>query len=205
MGCGTSKVLRQFLDLSDHRYNVTRLHIIQHDNIGAVCRCVQGFVEVPRFHTEKPLWAQLKEAIRLQASNRLVYPASRINMVILKHRHVEQSKAMIPAAPVPHGLLAVNPPYGERLGDVEALQRVYALLGEKLKAGYAGWQAAVLTGNPPLGREILIKAKRTHTMYNGPLECRLLRFDIEAKHFEQKHVRGALPAPDAAASARRWA
>jgi 23S rRNA (guanine2445-N2)-methyltransferase / 23S rRNA (guanine2069-N7)-methyltransferase len=122
---------------------------------------------------------------------------------LAKRVHAERCElADLPAAPVPHGLLAVNPPYGERLGDVEALQRVYALLGEKLKAGYLGWQAAVLTGNPPLGREILIKAKRTHTMYNGPIECRLLRFDVEPKHFEQKHVRGALPAPDAAARAR---
>jgi 23S rRNA (guanine2445-N2)-methyltransferase / 23S rRNA (guanine2069-N7)-methyltransferase len=122
---------------------------------------------------------------------------------LAKRVHAERCElADLPAAPAPHGLLAVNPPYGERLGDVEALQRVYALLGEKLKAGYTGWQAAVLTGNPPLGREILIKAKRTHTMYNGPLECRLLRFDVEPKHFEQRHVRGALPAPDAAARAR---
>ena len=51
----------------------------------------------------------------------------------------------------------------------------------------------MLTGNPPLGRELLIKAKRTHTMFNGPIECRLLRFDIEPKHFEEKRVRGALP------------
>ena len=70
-------------------------------------------------------------------------------------------------------------------------------------ARYVGWQAAVLTGNPPLGRELRIKAKRTHTMYNGPIECRLLRFDIEPKHFEQKRVRGALPAFDTAAARAR--
>ncbi len=108
--------------------------------------------------------------------------------------HAERRElADLPAAPAPRGLLAVNPPYGERLGEAEALKGVYALLGEKLKAGYVGWQAAVLTGNPPLGRELRIKAKRTHTMFNGPIECRLLRFDIEPKHFEEKRVRGALP------------
>lgn len=105
-------------------------------------------------------------------------------------------------APVPRGLVAVNPPYGERLGDLEELKQTYALLGEKLKTGYAGWQAAVLTGNPPLGRELGLKAKRTHTLYNGPLECRLLRFDVEAKYFEEKRARGALPKFDATARAR---
>jgi 23S rRNA (guanine2445-N2)-methyltransferase / 23S rRNA (guanine2069-N7)-methyltransferase len=120
-----------------------------------------------------------------------------------KQLHAERRELKdLPPAPTARGLLAVNPPYGERLGETEALRGVYALLGEKLKSGYVGWQAAVLTGNPPLGREILIKAKRTHTMFNGPLECRLLRFDVESKHFEQKHVRGALPAANEAARAR---
>jgi 23S rRNA (guanine2445-N2)-methyltransferase / 23S rRNA (guanine2069-N7)-methyltransferase len=108
----------------------------------------------------------------------------------------------LPAAPAPRGLVAVNPPYGERLGETEALEEVYALLGSKLKSGYVGWQAAVLTGNPPLGLELRLKAKRTHTMYNGPIECRLLRFDIEPKHFVEKRVPGALPAADEAARAR---
>ncbi len=120
-----------------------------------------------------------------------------------KHVHAERRElADLPAAPAPRGLLAANPPYGERLGEAAALKAVYTLLGETLKAGYVGWQAAVLTGNPPLGRELKIKAKRTHTMFNGPIECRLLRFEIDPKHFEEKRVRGALPAADAAARAR---
>jgi 23S rRNA (guanine2445-N2)-methyltransferase / 23S rRNA (guanine2069-N7)-methyltransferase len=100
-------------------------------------------------------------------------------------------------------LLAVNPPYGERLGEGDALQAVYALLGDKLREHFVGWQAAVLTGNPPLGRDLRIKAKRTHTMFNGPIECRLLRFDIDPKHFEQKRVPGSLPIFDAEAARAR--
>src|SRR5688572_27693051 len=122
---------------------------------------------------------------------------------LAKHVHAERRELEdLPAAPVPRGLVAVNPPYGERLGDAEALKEVYGLLGEKLKTGYVGWQAAVLTGNPPLGLELRLKAKRTHTMYNGPIECRLLRFDVDPKHFVEKRVPGALPAADAAARAR---
>ncbi|HEY9182406.1 MAG TPA: bifunctional 23S rRNA (guanine(2069)-N(7))-methyltransferase RlmK/23S rRNA (guanine(2445)-N(2))-methyltransferase RlmL, partial [Gammaproteobacteria bacterium] len=109
----------------------------------------------------------------------------------------------LPAAPAPHGLVAVNPPYGERLGETEMLAPLYALLGEKLKQNFVGWQAAVFTGNPPLGREIRIRAKRTHTMFNGPIECRLLRFDVDPKHFETKRVPGSLPVFDADAARAR--
>ncbi len=123
---------------------------------------------------------------------------------LAKHVHAERKElADLPAAPAPRGLIAANPPYGERLGEAEALAETYALLGEKLKTGYVGWQAAVLTGNPPLGRNLLLKAKRTHTLFNGPIECRLLRFDIEPKYFEQKHVPGALPARGADAARGR--
>jgi 23S rRNA (guanine2445-N2)-methyltransferase / 23S rRNA (guanine2069-N7)-methyltransferase len=80
---------------------------------------------------------------------------------------------------------------------------LYARLGEKLKQNFVGWQAAVFTGNPPLGRELKIRAKRTHVMFNGPIECRLLRFDVEPKHFETKRAPGALPVFDADAARAR--
>ncbi len=103
----------------------------------------------------------------------------------------------LPAAPAPTGLIAVNPPYGERLGEVEALRKLYALLGERLRKGYLGWEAAVLTGNPPLGRELGINARRTHRMMNGPIECRLLRIRIEPAQFDRPYEPGRPPPIDA--------
>lgn len=76
------------------------------------------------------------------------------------------------------GLVVTNPPYGERIGDQEQLQSLYATLGAKLREHFEGWKAAVLTGNPPLAKSIGINARRTHTLFNGRIECRLLRFDI---------------------------
>jgi 23S rRNA (guanine2445-N2)-methyltransferase / 23S rRNA (guanine2069-N7)-methyltransferase len=121
-----------------------------------------------------------------------------------KHVHAERRELEdLPEPPAPRGLLAVNPPYGERLGDADALRGTYALLGAKLRELYVGWQAVVLTGNPPLGRELKLKAKRTHTMYNGPIECRVLRFDVVPKYFEHERVPGALPKFDAGAARAR--
>jgi 23S rRNA (guanine2445-N2)-methyltransferase / 23S rRNA (guanine2069-N7)-methyltransferase len=83
----------------------------------------------------------------------------------------------------PTGLVVTNPPYGERIGDQERLQSLYASLGEKLREHFEGWKAAVLTGNPPLAKAIGINARRTHTLYNGRIECRLLRFDVAPEDF----------------------
>jgi 23S rRNA (guanine2445-N2)-methyltransferase / 23S rRNA (guanine2069-N7)-methyltransferase len=81
------------------------------------------------------------------------------------------------------GLLIANPPYGERIGDKEALQGVYATLGEKLREHFEGWNAAVFTGNPPLAKALGINARRSHTLFNGNIECRLLRFDVHPSQY----------------------
>jgi 23S rRNA (guanine2445-N2)-methyltransferase / 23S rRNA (guanine2069-N7)-methyltransferase len=78
----------------------------------------------------------------------------------------------------PAGLIVANPPYGERIGADAALPELYTELGQLLRNRFRGWQAAILTGNPPLARHLGIYAKRTHRVFNGAIECRLLRFDL---------------------------
>lgn len=97
------------------------------------------------------------------------------------------------------GLVVTNPPYGERIGDQERLQALYQALGARLREHFEGWKAAVLTGNPPLAKAIGIKARRTHTLFNGRIECRLLRFEVAPGDYigERK------PPPDAAALRQR--
>jgi 23S rRNA (guanine2445-N2)-methyltransferase / 23S rRNA (guanine2069-N7)-methyltransferase len=93
--------------------------------------------------------------------------------------HVERRElAQLTAEGQTSGLLVTNPPYGERIGDQEQLQSLYELLGRKLRENFEGWKAAVFTGNPPLAKAIGINARRSHTLYNGRIECRLLRLDV---------------------------
>jgi 23S rRNA (guanine2445-N2)-methyltransferase / 23S rRNA (guanine2069-N7)-methyltransferase len=76
------------------------------------------------------------------------------------------------------GLVIANPPYGERIGAESGLPALYSELGAMLRERFQGWQAAILTGNPPLARNLGIYAKRTHRVFNGTIECRLLRFEL---------------------------
>lgn len=78
------------------------------------------------------------------------------------------------------GLVCTNPPYGVRLEDREQSRAVHRELGEVLRHHFQGWEAAVLTGEPQFGLELGLRAHRTHVVWNGALECRLLRFRIEA-------------------------
>ncbi|TLY86898.1 MAG: bifunctional 23S rRNA (guanine(2069)-N(7))-methyltransferase RlmK/23S rRNA (guanine(2445)-N(2))-methyltransferase RlmL, partial [Gammaproteobacteria bacterium] len=76
------------------------------------------------------------------------------------------------------GLLCANPPYGVRLADREGARTLHRELGEVLRERFQGWDAAVLTGAPELGMELGLRAHRTHRVWNGPIECRLLRIKV---------------------------
>jgi len=78
------------------------------------------------------------------------------------------------------GLIVTNPPYGERIGAESGLPELYSELGSTLRERFQGWQAAILTGNPPLARNLGVYAKRSHRFFNGAIECRLLRFELSA-------------------------
>jgi 23S rRNA (guanine2445-N2)-methyltransferase / 23S rRNA (guanine2069-N7)-methyltransferase len=71
-----------------------------------------------------------------------------------------------------------NPPYGERIGSDAGLSELYTELGKLLRDKFKGWHAAILTGNAPMARNLGVYAKRTHRFYNGTIECRLLRFEL---------------------------
>ncbi len=90
------------------------------------------------------------------------------------------------------GLLVTNPPYGVRLEDHEAALRIHKALGQVLRERFAGWQAAVLTGAPDLGLELGVRAYRTHTMWNGAIECRLLRLKVERESYRERAEPGRL-------------
>ncbi|HEY2590690.1 MAG TPA: bifunctional 23S rRNA (guanine(2069)-N(7))-methyltransferase RlmK/23S rRNA (guanine(2445)-N(2))-methyltransferase RlmL [Steroidobacteraceae bacterium] len=103
-----------------------------------------------------------------------------------------------PADRVAAGLLATNPPYGVRLEDREAARAVHRELGAVLRERFAGWDAAVLTGAPELGRELGIRAHRTHTLWNGAIECRLLRMKVAPESLREP---GRLARPGATVAA----
>jgi 23S rRNA G2069 N7-methylase RlmK/C1962 C5-methylase RlmI/23S rRNA G2445 N2-methylase RlmL len=97
-------------------------------------------------------------------------------------------------APAPLGLICVNPPYGVRLEDHNTALATHRELGKVLRERFQGWVAGVLIGSPELGMELGIRAYRTHTLWNGALECRFLRLKVDA---DSEREPGRFAKPDA--------
>lgn len=76
------------------------------------------------------------------------------------------------------GLVLTNPPYGDRLGEREALRETYSELGRQLKKEFPGWLAVIFTGNPELGYETGLRSHKQYQLYNGGIPAQLLLFHI---------------------------
>jgi putative N6-adenine-specific DNA methylase len=102
-----------------------------------------------------------------------------------------------------NGIMVVNPPYGDRIdvagvagnnarrsfGQREAAQtedvglegsEFFPQLATHWKKNYAGWTAYMLTPDMKLPTKMRLKESRRVPMWNGPIECRLFRFDMVA-------------------------
>ena len=80
--------------------------------------------------------------------------------------------------PVTEGIMITNPPYGERLLEKNEAIEVYKNLAFLLKSKFKGWDAYVLSGDPELSAAMRLKAERRFPVYNGPIECRLLKYNV---------------------------
>ena len=76
------------------------------------------------------------------------------------------------------GVIVCNLPYGERTGQMEELKSLYSGLGDVLKQRCAGYTAYLFTGNLKLAKWIGLRTAKRFTLYNGPIECRLLKYEL---------------------------
>ncbi|SIS60364.1 bifunctional 23S rRNA (guanine(2069)-N(7))-methyltransferase RlmK/23S rRNA (guanine(2445)-N(2))-methyltransferase RlmL [Neptunomonas antarctica] len=92
------------------------------------------------------------------------------------------------------GLMVTNPPYGERMGESQELMFLYRHIGDALKQDFAGWKAAIFTGNPDLCQVVGLKADKSYSLNNGPIDGRLFLYTLytdratTAKHDDEQEA-----------------
>src|SRR5574344_1709336 len=123
------------------------------------------------------------------------------------------------------GMLLLNPPYGERIAAagsagrnarerMDVIERAgresaqtedgvefFGQLASHWKKNYSGWSAWMLTPDLKLPGKMRLKESRRTPLWNGPIECRLFRFDLVAGAHKARPAPGASDAAAAAPSA----
>ncbi len=99
---------------------------------------------------------------------------------------LQESDALDLKPPTAVGTIVTNPPYGERIGEVDDLADWYPLLGDWLKQHFAGWEAWMISGDPMLPKAIGLKASRRIVLFNGQIETRFLQYKMIAGSMKPK-------------------
>ncbi|WP_162054833.1 THUMP domain-containing class I SAM-dependent RNA methyltransferase [Pontibacter pamirensis] len=93
---------------------------------------------------------------------------------VIKVEEADFFKTEAPAAP---GVVVMNPPYNERIVS-EDIELLYKNIGDALKNNYQGYDAFVFTGNLEAAKNVGLRASRRTPLYNGPIDCRLLKYEL---------------------------
>jgi putative N6-adenine-specific DNA methylase len=138
------------------------------------------------------LWTSLKK----EADNQITVPSCKIYGSDIENRSVDISKRNAILAGVEkliefkkmdflhsdehfnNGIVLMNPPYGERMKELEEIIPFYQEIGTQLKHHYEGCDAWVISGNIEALKFIGLRPSRKIRLFNGPLECKLQKFEL---------------------------
>jgi len=76
------------------------------------------------------------------------------------------------------GILMMNPPYGVRLEERGELRDLYRGIGDALKQNFTGFDAWIITPSIDTFKFIGLRPARRVPLFNGPIETRLLKFEV---------------------------
>ncbi len=150
-----------------------------------------GFMHLKGF--DESSFRALRRKIRAEAKDRLngriiatdisqqaVESAKKNAMTAGVDRFIEFGVCNFSETPVPEGggVILLNPEYGERMGEIDELKKTYREIGDFFKKRCKGYTGYVFTGNFDLAKKVGLRTKRKIPFYNGPIECRLLEYDL---------------------------
>jgi putative N6-adenine-specific DNA methylase len=69
------------------------------------------------------------------------------------------------------GMIILNPPYGERMGDQDEIEQFYKQMGDTLKFNFSGFSAWVISSNIEALKALGLKPSKRIKLFNGQLEC----------------------------------
>lgn len=175
--------------------------LIALDRAPGLLRCNFGFIHLKGFN--ESLWEALRKKVKMAEKGRLneriiatdisqqaVEGAKKNAMTAGVERLIEFGVCDFSETPVPAGggVVILNPEYGERMGEIEELKETYKGIGDFFKKKCQGYTGYVFTGNLNLAKKVGLKTKRRIPFFNGPIECRLLEYDLYEGSRSEKRV-----------------
>ena len=76
-----------------------------------------------------------------------------------------------------NGVIIMNPPYGQRIKSIDN-DILYGLIGSTLKHNFPGYEAWIISSDKDSLKHIGLKPARKTQLFNGSLECLLVKYEL---------------------------
>jgi 23S rRNA G2445 N2-methylase RlmL len=148
-----------------------------------------GFMHIEGFEEEN--WKAIKAKVDIKTKlgceiiasdiNGLAITASKENAKnagVEEFIHFEKLAFEQTKMPEGEGVIMINPEYGDRLGEIEELEKIYSQIGDWFKKDCQGKSGYIFTGNSNLAKRIGLRTKSKTQFFNARIECRLLEYEL---------------------------
>jgi putative N6-adenine-specific DNA methylase len=161
------------------------------DRAPGLLRTNYGFMHLKEFN--RTFWEKLRKEARNRAKKtvggkiiatdvdpKTIEAARKNAMTAGVDQFIEFGVCDFKDTPVPEGggVIILNPPYGERMGEIRELEEIYRSIGDFFKKKCQGYRGYIFTGNFSLAKKVGLRTKRRLPFYNGEIECRLLEYEL---------------------------
>ncbi len=134
---------------------------------------LQEAIENELDDADLPIFGSDVSATAVEAAKNNLENAGLADMVKLRKANILDI-----TAPAESGVMIANLPYGERMGELDEMRRLYPKIGDLLKRNFAGWSAYFLTSDLKLPRFIGLATNKRIPFRNGSLDCRMYGFKM---------------------------
>ena len=124
-------------------------------------------------HEQKILGGELSPNVAKKAKENIKF-AKVDDIVSIKN--VDMKDFEVPAG---RGVVVINPPYGERM-DKDNIDELYKMMGDTFKKNFSGYDCWILSSNMEAFKHVGLRPSRKIQLFNGPLECRFMKFEMYA-------------------------
>ena len=90
-------------------------------------------------------------------------------------RHGDAKNFSSPIAEA-RGTIITNPPYGERMGDIDEARALYKALGKTFESNIPSWQLYMITSDEQFERHFGRRSDKKRVLYNGMIKCNLYQY-----------------------------
>lgn len=131
--------------------------------------------------SEAPIFAHDKNLRAIKISEENIHEAGMQDAIQLEKIDFLRSEA-----PAEDGVIIMNPPYDERLSNVD-IAAFYKKIGDHLKQNYQGYDAWMISSNLPALKTFGLRTSKKITLFNGPLECKYQKYELYRGSKKSKH------------------